>query len=323
MAVNLDRFQGDREASWAELDDRLRTAGSRPERLGADGVRRLGTLYRGAAADLAYARRAFPGDPVVARLERVVAAARASVYDAGGRRMSVWRFLHRGYWQLVREAPWALILAWALLLAPAVLAWVWALSDPGGALGLVPAKFQGAADPPAGGRGLGGADAAAFSSGVFTNNVQVALVAFAGGIAGGLGSALSLVFNGALLGAVGGLAAGAGNLRNFVDLVTPHGVLELSCTVVAGAAGLRLGRPLVDPGHRRRGEALVAEGRRAVLMALGTIPWLGVCGIVEGFAHPRALGLGGVLALGFGLGALFWGLVLWRGRVTAVPGASP
>ena len=34
----------------------------------------LGALYRGAAADLAYARRRFPGDPVVARLEALLVA---------------------------------------------------------------------------------------------------------------------------------------------------------------------------------------------------------------------------------------------------------
>ncbi len=312
--MNLERFQRERAPCWADLDARVARARGRAERLGPEGVRALGALYREAAADLAFARRAFPGDPVVDRLERLVGAGRAAVYQGSARRVSVWRFFSRGYWEAVREDPWALVLAWVLLLAPAVLAWVWAGDDPAAALGVVPAMFQGAADPPVGGRGLVGGAAAAFSSQVFVNNVEVSFVAFAGGIAAGLGSAVVLLSNGLELGAVGGLAAGAGNLRSFVDLVTPHGVLELSCTVVAGAAGLRLGRPLVDPGSRRRREALVAEARRSVLIVLGTVPWLGVCGLVEGFADPAALGLGGVLGLGLGLGALYWWLVLWRGR---------
>jgi uncharacterized membrane protein SpoIIM required for sporulation len=142
-------------------------------------------------------------------------------------------------------------------------------------------------------------------------------MAFGAGLAAGLGSALVLVSNGAILGAVGGVAAGAGNLRPFVDLVTPHGVLELSCIVVAGASGLRLGWAIVSPGPRRRGVALREEARRTVLVVLGTAPWLVVAGLVEGFADPAALGLGGVLGMGFGLGALYWALVVWRGR--AVP----
>jgi uncharacterized membrane protein SpoIIM required for sporulation len=310
----LKRFEYERGPAWADLDARVARARGRTERLGPDGVRALGALYRQAAGDLAFARRAFPGDPVVDRLERSVGAGRAAVYQGSARRISVWRFLHRGYWEVVREDPWALGLAWVLLLCPAVLAWIWAGTDPAGALGVVPAMLQGAADPPVAGRGLVGGTAAAFSSHVFVNNVQVSFVAFGAGVIAGLGSAVVLLFNGLELGAVGGLAAGAGNLRSFVGLVTPHGVLELSCTVVAGAAGLRLGRPLVDPGSRRRSEALVTEARRSVLMVLGTVPWLGVCGLVEGFADPGALGLGGVLGLGFGLGAVYWSLVLWRGR---------
>jgi uncharacterized membrane protein SpoIIM required for sporulation len=321
--VNLERFEQERSPRWDELDEHVAAAQGRPERLGPAGVRELGTLYREAAADLAYARRAFPGDPVVSRLERSVGTARATVYQGTGRRLSVWAFLSRDYWRAIREDPWALALAWGLLVVPAALAWLWAQHDPAGAVGIIPADFQGAADPPAGGRGLGGSDAAAFSSSVFTNNVRVTLLAFAAGIAAGLGSALVLAFNGLLLGAVGGLAAGAGNLRGFVDLVTPHGVLELSCIVVGGTAGLRLGRALIDPGPGPRRDALVIAARRAVLLALGTVPWLAVCGLVEGFAQPDALGLAGVLAVGFGLGALFWGLVLWRGRpVTAERVAS-
>ena len=70
--MNLDRFLQDRRQGWVELDALVRRARRRPERLGADGVRRLGRLYRAAAADLAVARRQFRSDPVVATLEGLV-----------------------------------------------------------------------------------------------------------------------------------------------------------------------------------------------------------------------------------------------------------
>src|SRR5215216_2607775 len=80
--VNLERFESQRGGDWARLETLLRRAGGRRgrRRLGADGVLELGSLYRGAAADLAYARRRFPGDPVVARLEALVVAGRGAVY---------------------------------------------------------------------------------------------------------------------------------------------------------------------------------------------------------------------------------------------------
>jgi len=75
-----------------------------------------------------------------------------------------------------------------------------------------------------------------------------------------------------------------------------------------------MGWALVSPGHRRRGVALAAEARVAVEIVLGTAPWLVLAGLVEGFITPRGLGLGPVIGVGATLGAVYWALVLWRGR---------
>src|SRR3954471_11380754 len=164
--MSPERFAAERSGAWGELDAALRFAGERPERLGASGVRRLGALYRAAAADLAYARRSYPGDPLVARLEALVLRARATVYGRVGRRASVWRFLSRGYWRRLAERPWLVFAAWALLLVPALLGALWGLVDSPSAAGLIPAEFQAAADPPAAGRDFDAATSSAFSVGV-------------------------------------------------------------------------------------------------------------------------------------------------------------
>jgi uncharacterized membrane protein SpoIIM required for sporulation len=131
-----------------------------------------------------------------------------------------------------------------------------------------------------------------------------------------------LVFNGILLGAVGGLMVGAGNGVGFLELVTAHGVLELTCIVVAGAAGLRLGWAIVDPGTLTRAQSAGREARRTVALAIGTAPWLVVAGIVEGNrARLAEAGVPVVIGVGVAFGAAFWGLVLWRGRRT--PTAEP
>jgi len=126
---------------------------------------------------------------------------------------------------------------------------------------------------------------AAFTSEVFTNNIKVTLVAFAGGITFGLLTGLALIYNGVLLGVIGGLMSGSGNTVGFIDLVTAHGVLELSCILVAGAAGLRLGWALVDPGRLTRTASAVLEARNAVQIALGTAPWLILAGIIDEAAY--------------------------------------
>ena len=313
--MTLERFLAEREAAWQELDALARAARRRPERLGPERVRRLGALYRAAAADLALARRRFPGDPVVARLEGLVGRARHLVYDTRARRGSIVGFLTRDYWRLVAERPVALAVSAVLLFAPATLSASWALRDPAAATGLVPGQFRDVVEEERPWRDLEPGEQAAFSSFVFTNNIRVSLVAFAGGIAVGLVTALVLVFNGVLLGAVGGLMVEAGNARGFVELVTAHGVLELTCVVVAGAAGLRLGWAIVEPGRLPRRVSLLREARRTVAIVIGTAPWLVLAGVVESLrAEWAQLGLWAVLGVGFGLGALYWALVVARGR---------
>ena len=74
-----------------------------------------------------------------------------------------------------------------------------------------------------------------------------------------------LITNGLILGATFGIAVGVGNGPPLFQQVLAHGLLELSCIAVAGAAGLRIGWAIIDPGSRPRGVALreeVARGGR-------------------------------------------------------------
>ncbi len=322
--MKVERLISEREGDWRELDELLR--GGRPGRRGrgarpdAAAVLRLGALYRGAAADLALARRRHPGDPVVARLESLVAHARQAVYADEPRRGSLRTFFARTYWVRVRERPGPLLLAIALLLGPALLAGLWAVHDTAAAVGLVPAQLRGAVEP-VGDTGMTTAESTAFSTAVMTNNIQVTFLAFAAGLLCGLGTAAVLAFNGATLGAVAGGAIANGNGAQFAEFVTAHGVIELSCIAVAAAAGMRMGYALVAPGPRTRGLALVEEARTSVVIVLGTVPWLILAGLIEGFVTRAGFELGPGIALGVGVGALFWGLVLVRGR--PMPTAAP
>jgi uncharacterized membrane protein SpoIIM required for sporulation len=316
-------FVNQRRARWQELDALLKRAGRRAESLGPDGVRRLGALYRASAADLALARRRFAGDPVVPTLEALVARARPLVYERVRRGGTLLEFATTGYWRRVRERPGLLLVSALLLFGPWLLSAVWAVRDPGAASGVVPSEYRSVTEPRERGTDLGLTtdEQAAFSSEVFTNNIRVTLVAFAGGIAAGLGTAALLVYQGVLFGAITGLSIWAGNGEPFFELVSAHGVLELSCVVVASAAGLRMGWALVSPGHRRRGAALATEARVGVEIVLGTAPWLVLAGLVEGFLTPRGLGLTTVVVLGVALGAVYWALVVWRGRPPRVDDA--
>ena len=289
-------------------------------------MRRLGALYRGAAADLAVARRRFPAEQTVPALEDLVGRAHTVVYGAAVRRESAVDFLLHGYWRRVRERPALLAIAALLLFGPMLVAGLWAWDDPASAGAMLPATSEAAGRPRPEGSSLDLAtgERAAMSAEIFTNNIRVTLGAVAGGITFGLLTAGILMFNGVLIGVVTGLGTAAGNGSVLVELIIPHGVLELSCIVVAGAAGLRMGWALVDPGRRPRGQALATEARAAVELVLGTAVWLVVAGLVEGLVTPLGIGPGPALAVGFGLAAIYWARV-WRlgAPITAGPGASP
>jgi len=321
--VNLENFIAERRPHWEQLEASLKRAGGRPERLGASGALALGRDYRAAVADLAMARRRFPGDPVVQQLERLVLAARQGVYGRRQRTGSLVRFATTGYWQLITERPGMLALSAAATFVPCLLAALWALHDPGAALGLVPGEFKQAAHAHLHKLPFGATTQAVLASSIFTNNIGVSFLDFAGGLLLGAGTVVVLAFNGAMLGALAGITIGAGNFEVFMRYIVPHGILELSCFTVAGAAGLRLGWALVDAGALPRGESLRRAARPAVAMVLGTAPCLVIAGLTEGFVTPRGLPLAAALAVGLTLGGGFWTLVIWRGRaVKTAPAAS-
>ena len=301
------RFVDQRSPEWSELEALLER-----KRLDRDQVLRLGALYRAAAADLAVARRAFPGDPVTERLHALVLRARQAVYGSAARGGSVRHFVTTGYWRRLRERPGLLAISIGLLLVPTALSYVWGLHDPGAALGVVPGPFRHRGASPVAGS-LSVSDEAGFAGEIFTNNIRVTFAAVALGITLGIGSAVLAVYNGVMLGALGGIAQHDGTGRLFVSLVAGHGILEMSCIAVAVMAGLRIGWAIVEPGRLSRGASLRAQARPAMEIVLGTMPWLVLAGLVEGFFTGSAPSLPAALVLGFGLGGLFWALVWLRG----------
>lgn len=316
--MNRADFASQRRGDWnelAELATRAAARGGRRARLDADRVLRLGSLYRAAVADLALARRRFPGDPLTTGLEGLVQRARAAVHAQTRSRQSVRWFVTTGFWRRVRQSSAKVALAALLLFGPAVAIGVWTKHDPVTAARVQPALANAATQRgvPAD-RGFSSGDSAAISSEIFTNNMRVALLAFAGGLTLGLLTVYMLVTNGLIVGLLGGLSLDGGTWSRFVQLIVPHGLLELSLIVVAGAAGLRVADAIVHPGHMRRGDALVMEGRAAIEMAVGAALCLIPCGLVEGFVTPRGIGYWPAIAVGVALAGSFWSLVLWRGR---------
>src|SRR5262249_36889794 len=151
-----------------------------------------------------------------------------------------------------RAAGAYLAVAGLLLFGPALVAFLLAFSDEGMRDALVPASLR---QVMAGGRpwtDIGPGLRPGMARLISSNNIQAAFLSFAGGVLFGLGTVYVLVTNGLLLGAVLGAAQFYGVAPLVWSFVSPHGYLELTCIVIAGAAGLMLGDALLRPGLQLR-----------------------------------------------------------------------
>ncbi|HZL02618.1 MAG TPA: stage II sporulation protein M, partial [Cellulomonas sp.] len=158
---------------------------------------------------------------------------------------------------------------------------------------------------------------AGFAAMVWTNNAWIAAQGVGLGITGVM-PVFVLVNNAVNVGATGGMMAAHGELPIFLQLIAPHGMLELTSVFVAIAAGLRLFWTWVDPGPRTRTRALAEEGRALFTVALGLVGVLAVSGVIEGFVTGSALPWVVKIAIGLVALAAFWTYTLVLGhRATA------
>lgn len=152
------------------------------------------------------------------------------------------------------------------------------------------------------------------STSLFTSNISVALLAFAGGLSCGVITAWILFQNGFMLGVVFKLCADYGLLGALLAFIAGHGWLEISSVVIAGGAGLVVANALINPGCYSRADALALQGRSAVRMAVACVPALVTAGCIEAFVSPSHAPVWFKAALGLTLGGCFWAYLLLTGK---------
>ncbi len=322
ISVDEKRFVSESREAWQRLEEavvRARSAGV--AKLGPEALRQLHEDYRRSAADLAYAQTHFPSTRTEAYLNQLVGRAHAELYGATPQRLArVLRFLASGYPRLVRANWRTLAVAAALLLGAVATGFLLAhINYPLARLFLPEQLRDLAADEAI--RGTNAAQmltiAPAVSALITANNIQVSLVAFAGGVTFGALTTYALLTNGMLLGVLAGVFAKAGASLEFWALIVPHGALELPAIVLAGCSGLMLAKALLFPGDLPRATALRNASGDAVRVVLGGIPLLVIAGFIEGFVTPLPIDPALKLALGATLAALLGAYLLFAGSKTS------
>ena len=312
--MDIDAFVAAHSPAWARLDKLVKRA-SRPGRCTGAELDELVDLYQRTATHLSIVRTSSPDPLLVDRLSSLTVRARSVV--AGGRVRGwgeVGRFFTRTFPAAVYRTKWWGLGAAAFTTVIALGFGLWVarhpeihdtISSPEQIRQLVEHDFEDY---------YSSAPAASFGAHVFFNNAWVAAMAFAVGIGLGVPTLYVLFQNAANLGISAGLMAAHGKLGLFFGLITPHGLLELTAIFVAAGVGLRIGWAVIDPGQRRRGDALAEEGRAAVAVILGLVAVFAVAGFTEAYVTPSGLPTSARIAWGVALEVGFLAYVVVLGR---------
>lgn len=116
------------------------------------------------------------------------------------------------------------------------------------------------------------------------NNLLVAYRVFVMGILFSIGSAVMLFYNSIMLGSFQFFFFQNAVFLESILAIWLHGTLEISAIILAGGAGLTLGRGLLFPGTLSRRLSFQASAQRGLKIMLGITPVFIMAAIIESFA---------------------------------------
>ena len=282
----------------------------------------LVALYRTCARHLSRVRSAAPDPQLIAELSSRVATARGRLTGTREvRSHSVRRFVLQSVPAALYRIRWWTCGVMVAEIALALVVGVWTLHSPEAMAALgSPEKLDTYAHE-AFESYYSTYSAPDFAAVVWTNNAGLAAICVAGGITGFV--PLVMLYNNAVkVGQSGAIMADHDMLGVFFSLISPHGLLELTCIFIAGAAGLKLFWTMLVPGPRRRAAALAAEGRALITVAVGLTVALAIAGIIEAFVTPAPIAWPVKITIGAGALALLWAYTLILGRSAVAVGAT-
>jgi uncharacterized membrane protein SpoIIM required for sporulation len=318
--MTLGTFVRKNRPRWQQLEGMLDLMEGRAPRSRERGfLQELSAAYRATTGDLAFAQTHFRGTTVLLFLHQLVARAHNQIYRAHRFSPSeASRFVFNDIPVAVRAHLQAV--AWSAI--------IFLL---GIALGLSAVQFDERAASivlPTNvlnsiysghmwtGSIFSVVPAAVASTFLFTSNISVALLAFAGGLSVGLITTWILFQNGFMLGVGIKLCADYGLLGALFTFIAGHGLLEISAIILSGAGGYVIANAVLNPGSYSRGDALARQGPDAVRMAIACVPALVTSGCIEAFISPSNQPVWFKITVGLTLGISFWLYLLLTGKST-------
>lgn len=282
-------FIAQKQNPWMDLTNivtRVKALGLK--RLPVGDLTRLGSLYRRAAADLAYARTQRATPELIYYLNELVGDAHGVLYvDRGDKSYvnTVLDFFAYDLPEVLRRRMVFIATAFFLTVIGGLLAYFMVRHNPTTEDLFIPPGFQDSVE--AWKRGFADkgdisvGQGALFSSFLMTHNLGVGIMAFATGITLVI-PFYAMLQNGFMMGALAAVVQPTGHLGSMWPGLAPHGVCELFAIFICAGGGFLIGWSLISPGRYTRRDALIANGKDALKMLIGTILLFCIAGILEG-----------------------------------------
>jgi uncharacterized membrane protein SpoIIM required for sporulation len=299
---------------WNEqrLDTLLKRSRGSLARLSSFEIREMALLYRRLIHTLSRLRGRGDDRPTEMRLNHLAQRAHAWLYATSPVSWrDIWRYFTVRFPRCFRKNSGWIALAALLFTLGALVALATVALDPSTEAYFLPPSTIENLD-----KGVLWTDGmrphASESSFLMSNNIRVAMNAFAVGSFFGIGTLVVLFQNG--LYALGGPLAVCfrhGMGMRLLSFIAAHGIIELLTVFIAGGAGMLIGFTALFPGNRPRWEAVRQTASEAFVLIMGCLPLLAIAGLIEGMVSLNRQVPLPIRLLIAGLSAVF--LVLYLG----------
>jgi len=265
---------------WKEFEKILSHKGRDPDK--------LNDLFVQITDDLSYSRTFYPNRSVRVYLNNLAQQIFYSIYKSKKSRLGkLFSFWTNELPQLVYESRKEFRLAFILFMTAMAIGALSSAMDPefprailGDAYVDMTIENIESGDPMAVYKEKG---AFGMSMGITANNLFVAFLTFLLGALFAVGSMAILISNGIMVGAFQYFFYEQGLLKESFLTIWTHGTLEISAIIIAGAAGLTMGRGLVFPGTLSRLQSFQISARRGLKIMIGIAPVIILAGFIEGY----------------------------------------
>ncbi|MCX2743991.1 stage II sporulation protein M [Mangrovivirga sp. M17] len=119
--------------------------------------------------------------------------------------------------------------------------------------------------------------------GISFNNIMVMAKTYLFGIFSLIGTFIILLYNGIMIGSFQYFFIEKGLFWESFSTIWVHGTIEISCIVLAGAAGLVLGKGWMFPGTYSRLQSFLIQAKRSTKIIVGTAPFVFIAAFIESF----------------------------------------